>query len=341
MKASQREKRMLVLPFPSEKSYTELFADRKGYKRHLQQHFEAHPELFPEGFEDGFSFCGSYTSKKMKLTLRRIRLKCNAQTYQIRPSFAMPYMIGKTNHLAKALFFRQWGVPFWALSQAFGKNAMYWYRAYTSLGRHNLVGTTIKSEDKLPAHILCDEKHTRWQGKKAYIATTTANGCILGAALCQGADDASLEQGYHEFAQEVQELTPRYHPTTATIDGWDATKKALQRLFPQLTFILCFLHSWFSIKKRCRREKGLLRTIGKKVWEVYRSKTRAIFSQKIRHLGEWALQHLPEGSVRDKVIALCEKRKYFVNSYQHPQSPRTSNALDRLMDYQDRQLYAT
>ena len=163
----------------------------------------------------------------------------------------------------------------------------------------------------------------------------------MGAALCQGADDASLEQGYHEFAQEAQELTPRYQPTTATIDGWDATKKALQRLFPQITFILCFLHSWFSIKKRCRREKGLLRTIGKKVWEVYRSKTRAIFSQKIRHLGEWALQHLPEGSVRDKVIALCEKRKYFVNSYQHPQSPRTSNALDRLMDHQDRQLYAT
>ena len=37
---------------------------------------------------------------------------------------------------------------------------------------YSLVGTTVKKADTLPKDLLADEKHTRFNGHKAYIATT-------------------------------------------------------------------------------------------------------------------------------------------------------------------------
>ncbi len=120
-----------------------------------------YPELFPAALAHGFTFHGFLHSKKQDLTQRRIKLKANDEQYQIRPSFMMPYLIGRTEAVEKPLYFRRWGVPFDALAYGFGRNPMYWYRAYVSLGRPSLVGTTIKAADQLPAHVLADEKDSR------------------------------------------------------------------------------------------------------------------------------------------------------------------------------------
>jgi len=42
-----------------------------------------------------------------------------------RPSFVMPYMVGYTDDVEKPLFLRCWGVPHWALTQVFGRDAQY------------------------------------------------------------------------------------------------------------------------------------------------------------------------------------------------------------------------
>jgi len=117
--------------------------------------------------------------------MRRIKLRTNGEQYQIRPSFMMPYMIGRIEEVEKALYYRRWGVPFDALAYGFGRHPMYWYRAYVSLGRASLVGTTIKDPHRLPAHVLADEKPSRRQGNKAYIPTTVAQECILGAEVAK------------------------------------------------------------------------------------------------------------------------------------------------------------
>ena len=54
---------------------------------------------------------------------------------------------------------------------------MYWYRIYLSLGRASIVGTTIKDPEKLPQHLVADEKHTWISGKRVYLPTTVAKGC--------------------------------------------------------------------------------------------------------------------------------------------------------------------
>jgi len=83
----------------------------------------------------------------------------------------------------------------------------------------------------------------------------------------------------------------------------------------------------------------LLADIKEKVWNIYHSITPAQFSQRIRRLREWA-QTIPLETVKEKALDLCGKVQEFKKTFDHPQAYRTSNALDRLMDYQDRLLYA-
>jgi hypothetical protein len=313
--------------------------DSDHCRAYFMQLFECHPELFPQAMGNGFSFHGFLHSKKQNLRMRRIKLKAGGEQYQIRPSFMMPYMIGRTDQVEKALFFRRWGVPFEALAYGFGQYGMYWYRAYVSLGRPSLVGTTIKTPDCLPEHVLADEKHTRLRGQKVYVATTVANECFLGTEVVEKADTTDLTKGYGVFREEAQNLKPDYSPKTVTADGWEATQNAWKILFPLINVILCFLHSVLKIKQRSKRDKSLFFQLQEKVWNIYHATTKASFAQRIRRFWEWASPKEMADSVKEKVFELCSNAKHFKPAYAYPGAYRTSNALDRLMNYQDRLLY--
>ena len=120
--------------------------------------------------------------------------------FQVRPSFLMPYLIGKTDQVEKALYLRQFDVPFEALAYVFGRDPMDGYRAWCALGRPAIVGTPVKDPSQLPKHRVADEKHTWLEGEKVYVATTAAGGSILGAELTESASANALEKAYGVFA---------------------------------------------------------------------------------------------------------------------------------------------
>ena len=105
-----------------------------------------------------------------EVVLRRIKLnqkdeEGRTQVFTIAPSFVMPYMTGYVDEIEKALFLHnKFGVSYWGLTYVFGRNDMYWYRLTQSFSRNSIVGTTIKSPDKLPENILGDEKHSKING---------------------------------------------------------------------------------------------------------------------------------------------------------------------------------
>jgi len=250
-----------------------------------------------------------------------------------------PSMVGRTEAVEKALSLRHWGVPFDALVYVFGRDAMDWYRAELALGRPAIVGSTVKQPEQLPAHVLADEKHTWALGHEVYVATTVGGGCILGATVTDAASADALEAAYGEFAEEARALSPTYSPQTVCTDGWEGTQSAWRRLFPTVCIILCFLHSVLKIAERCGRDRAKRRLILGRVWAVYDACTRAQFSQRLRRLREWATVGLPEGALRQMVLKLCGKGPQFTRAYRFPGAHRTSNALDRLMNHQDRRLY--
>lgn len=333
-----RKPKSICLPF-ERGEYQVCLEDHMYCRQYLMEVYEDAPELFPAALSEGFTFHGFIHSKKQDLIQRRIKLTANDEQYQIRPSFMMPYMIGPVDEVEKALYFRRWGVPFDALAYGFGHNPMYWYRAYVSLGRCSLVGTTIKDPHRLPAHVVADEKHSRHLGNKVYIPTTVAQECILGAEVVDSAGEEDLKQGYQVFRDEARQLQADYTPDTVNTDGWDATQNAWKALFPLVTILLCFLHFVLNIKNRCRSDTGLLRLLQDKIWLVYQAPTRASFAQRVRRLREWVSPREMATTVKEKVLDLCAHAADFKKAYDHPGAYRTSNALDRLMDYQDRLLY--
>jgi len=330
----------LCVPFESEEHYAACVADPESFRQHLTEVFAKHPELFPAGISEGFVLHDKSWSIKQQVMLRRIALKATAGVFLVRPSFLLPYMVGRTEAVEKALYLRHWGVPFDALVYVFGRDAMYWYRAEMALGRPAIVGSTVKQPAKLPTHVLADEKHTWALGHEVYVATTVGSGCILGATVTDAASADALEAAYGEFAQEAHALSPTYSPTTVCTDGWEGTQGAWKRLFPTGGIILCFLHSVLKIAERCRRDHATRKLVLDRVWKVYDSCTRAQFSQRLRRLREWVTADLPEGPLQSMVLKLCGKGPQFARTYRFPGAHRTSNALDRLMNHQDRRLYA-
>jgi hypothetical protein len=200
-----------------------------------------------------------------------------------------------------------------------------------------VVGTTVKAAERLAQELVADEKQSRLQGDKISIATTAADGCILGASVVDSASEAGLHRAYGVFAEEARDVDPGYAPETVNTDGWAATQGAWKRLFPNIAVILCFLHAFLKIRDRATNALGEdFKEVSRRVWEAYRAEGKASFAQRLRRLREWAERTLADSPMKSYTLDLCEKRKRFSRSDEHPRAHRTSNLVDRLMRFLDR-----
>jgi hypothetical protein len=218
---------------------------------------------------------------------------------------------------------------------------MYWHRLERSLGRNSLVGTTVSSAGRLPRHLAADEKHTTLAGEKVYLAATAGGGCCLGMALAGSAGNDDLIGAYGVFRDEARRLDPEYRPETVNTDGWPATQAAWRALFQGVTLVLCFLHSSLKIRDRAKHLGETFTYLSRRIWEAYHAPDGRRFSQRPRRLREWAVAHVDRQVVREKVLALCERRAAFAVAYAHPGCHRTSNPVDRLLRRLDYHLYCT
>jgi hypothetical protein len=311
-------------------------ADVTTYRTYLTTVWQQHPEVFPQALAQGYTFHDCYRSRKQDVRLRRIKLKATGAVFTLRPSFLLPYGVGRTEEVEKALFLRQWGVPFEALAYVFGHNAMFWYRAWLSLGRPNLVGTTVKSAAQMPLDLVADEKITWLAGEEVVVPTTVGGGCVLGISVAPQATSLRLQEAYGEFKTEATTVFPDYQPRSVCTDGFQATRDAWRHLFPALTVVLCFLHSILKLTERCR---GALRHhVLERAWAVYHAVTKAQFAQRLRRLAEWARLSL-DGSLAQMIEKMARHRADFTPAYDCPQAARTTKAVDRVHNHLDRVLY--
>jgi hypothetical protein len=158
------------------------------------------------------------------IRLWRICLKAHdaeekKQVFTIAPNGVMPYLAGYTDEVEKAIFLRQFDVPFWALTYVFGHNDGYWYRLENAFGGYHLVQTVVKDPEKLPKHLLAEEKITWLNAEEVVMATTVGNECFWGASVARDADIESLTEAYQRFKNEAQAVESEYAPETVNIDG--------------------------------------------------------------------------------------------------------------------------
>ncbi len=335
--SAARQNRRICLPFPQE-TYNETVSDAFQFRLHIDGMISQCPELSPPEIGGGWRMKDSYVSKKQGVMIRRIEIAGIAHT--VRPSFVMPYMTGMTDDVEKALFLRKFSVPFWAVAYVFGRDPMHWQRMEQSLGRNSIVGTTVRDPDRLPGHVVADEKHTRIRGGKAYVATTVAEECVLGASVAVSAGEDALKDAYAIYKDEALDVTPAYSPETVNTDGWKATMNAWKRLFPSVTLILCFLHVFIGIRNRTKKKFGeIYDEVVEKLWDCYEAVTRASFSQRVRRFSEWAEKVSLPSVIADKIGKMRGNIAAFAAAYAFPGAHRTSSMLDRLMRRMDRHLF--
>ena len=337
--STNRNNRIICLPF-SQDIYDAVIHDPSDFRGCIDRQIELFPELFPADISNGYKMKDIYFSKKLSVSIRRIEV-CGI-AYTIHPSFVMPHLVGFVDDVEKALFLRKFDVPFWALSYVFGKDHMYWYRIEQSIGRNSIVGTTVRNPEDIPKHLAADEKHTRIEGEKTYVATTVGGGCILGAAVAKDAGEKALTDAYQVYKNETQRIKPGYTPETVNIDGWKATRKAWRSLFPFVAIICCFLHVFIKIRDRAKKKhRVLFEKVASKLWECYRAESKTSFSQRIRRLVEWCKNNNVPPVLLDPITKLRKNIASYRVAYDHPKANRTSNMVDRLMQRMDRHLFST
>jgi hypothetical protein len=326
----------------TEMEYERIISDNKYFKERLNFNIEHYPDLFPEEIKNGYRLFGLIPkSKKQSLAVRRIQIKgMKNGIFQIYPSFVMPYMTELTGVAWKILLLGMYRVPDWVLAKVFDKDEKHIQRLKSHLGNCSLVGSTVKGQTSVPKDIVADEKHSRLQGAKAYIATISANDCFLCAGVTDGADEIELTKAYNVFAEEACDVETDYQATSANTDGWKATGVALKNVLGStLVVINCFLHAVLSIKNvTTKKTAKLFSEVKNKVWNIYRAKNKQSFSQKIRRLREWS-ESISDVRIKEKVLKLCKKKDSFIASYDFDNAYRTSNMVDRLMDFLDKFLY--
>lgn len=318
-------------------TYERIWHDPKAVRACVDAAAQQHPELFPAKLTQGYRLTGHLpeSAKLPGICLRQLRLK-SGEVFTLRPSFVMPYMTGFAEDVEYPLRLLACGVPAWLVAEKFGHDAHYWDRQVERLGRNSLVGTTVRDPQRLPQHLTADEHHTQWCGEKAYVALTTGEGCVLGAALSESADDQHLTDAYGTFAAEARQVNPQYTPQTVNTDGWKSTQNAWQTLFPLVTVILCFLHGFLKIRDRCRKALNL----HQRVWEVYRAATAAEFTARMTAFRQWAESQTWPTAVREALAKLWNRTDEYARAYDHPGCRRTSNMVDRLTNRLYRVLYA-
>lgn len=334
---SQRGERQIVLPM-TPTQFRECWDHPDKMRQLVDGVMVENPELFPPCLRQGYAFHGfARASQKLEgIRLRKIRPSGGGEAYHVRPSFVMSYMTGTTDELEYPLLLASFGVPCWVLTRGFGHSDMHWHRLVERIGRNSLVGTTVRDPKRLPEHLAADEHHVDWNGAKGYVATTAAEGCILGIGLTKMADDEHLTAAYGVFAAEAREVDPKYAPKTVNTDGWVATQNAFKACFCGIAVILCFLHGFLKIRDRCRKNRDLHR----RVWEVYWAKTATEFRALMAAFQTWFELQTWTQSVREMVEKLWKRTEAYVVAYDHPGCRRTSNAVDRPMNRLCRLMYA-
>jgi len=329
--------RTLRLPI-AEADYERFMQDNDFAKMMLDALYTQHPELFPAHWLAGYALYGfTDASRKQHVRCRRLRLVAGKTVWTVAPGFLLPYQSGRVEEVEQALFLMRFHVPCWAIAYVFGRDAMYWYRLEQGLGRFSVVGTTVKTAQALPRDLVADEKHSRLQGKKLYIATTAGSECILGASVVDAASEEALRSAYGVFAEEAKTLDPRYGPETVNTDGWAATQAAWKALFPTVTVMLCFLHAFLKVRDRATKVlTAIFEQVRERVWNAYHAPSKAAFAQRLRRLHEWTTREVPDSPMKQHTLELCQKRAQFSRSYDFDTAHRTSNLVDRLMRFLDR-----
>lgn len=328
----------ITVHFESEEQYLQLFANPQAFRVHLIGFFKRNPELKPDWFDEGFTFHKIYHSKKLPFSVRQIRPRReSASIVTVQPSFLLPYFVMHTTLAQAILDLSLSGASYEAIIRslsALGEERQTRIteekisRIIRRLGRSNLVLSTVKQTENLSTALSVDEKHTKANAEKCYIAMAGTSAVLLGAALLPSCRSESLSHGYGLIAEEIAHLRD-YEVSSVTSDGFASTQIAIREAFPDAISFRCFLHSWLPLRDKYSTNP-CFNEASRRIWSIYFAKSARELGQRIRRLKEYALKTEVAG-LEKLLLKVCNRKNQFAYKLNAPGAKRTTNEIDRLM----------
>jgi hypothetical protein len=187
---------------------------------------------------------------------------------------------------------------------------------------------------------VADAKHRGLQGARVYSATTAAHACLLGASVAPSASQRAWDTASGVFASAAQAVDAADAPETVKTDGGQATQGAWTALGTPSPGRRCCLPAWLTIRARATSTRGdALAQVHKRVWTAYHAPSTRACSQRLRRLRAWAPTARPAGVRQRSTLDGCGKRARFRTLDAHPAAQRTSNRVDRLLQFVARALF--
>ena len=100
------------------------------------------------------------------------------------------------------------------------------------------------------------------------------------------------------------------------------------------------IHEVIKVRDWCRSKPDLRTGLTDKLWHIYQGTTKRQFAQRLRRFLEWAQTVSLPPAIANRVKRLRQKSPFFQQAFDFPEAYRTSNQVDRPMNYLDRALYA-
>jgi hypothetical protein len=189
----------------------------------------------------------------------------------------------------------------------------------------------------MPRALVADAKLTRGAQQQVSVPTPGGGGCLLGVSVVEAAETGTVEQGDGACAKAAQALAPDSQARSVGTDGWEATRQAWRGLLPTIKGVRCLLHALLKMKQDGAgqwRPRVLARA-----WHVSQAATTRQVSPRLRRVAAWTPAHR-SGAVAPMVLQRGRRRSACTPASDGPQAHRTSHAVARRLDDQDRRLDA-
>ena len=217
---------------------------------------------------------------------------------------------------------------------------MCWHRLERAPGRFSLVGTTVKDPERLPPHLVADEKHTTLAGTKIDLVGHAGGGCCLGLAWAEKADQDDLTMLTACFGMrlgiwiEVSAPDGQHRRLGRNAGG---LANALQGSDADPLLPPCVSEDPGA---RPAPEGDVRGAAGAGLGGVPRSRCPHVLAATSPVAGV-SFEASRQADRAGEGASLCDKREAFVKAYAHPGCHRTSDPMNQFVHRLDYHLYCT
>ena len=346
-----RENRTITVDFNDEATYHQLCSDGKAFIEFIVAFIASIGFQLAHKCSCSGSSCLTRHSHYARVCLNGLiiwRVQCTAcrAVFTVLPHFVLRYRKMKAEVAKKALWATHGGLSLELCAVIENVCPMAIYRLVCAVGRTCLVRLLTRCHLPLPESFIADEKHTHCLDKRVYLPTIGVRRVIWHLGYTTSKSVKAFAASYGELRQAAFAIEKSYPVEGILTDGFNSTRKSLQRLFPTAKIANCMLHATFKLPAQIQ---GVAKAVRQTLCEQFRriffvqnarkTPNNPSLGQRLRRFVE-QVRSLAGEENGGRVRRWIERKKAGWHVlFEDPNIPRTTTLIDQFHNAMDRKLF--